>query len=569
MVGRGPCVGVSALHSRWAGYVTVALGYTGLTCLFAWRVVDNLTTHIAGTGGDAWQNLWNMWWLQRALAAGENPYFTPLLHHPHGITLIFQTLNPFNGVLAMPFAALFGQPAAFNLVFLLSFVASGFFMYLLARDAGASAIAAFLAGAVFTFGPYHFAHGQGHMQLTAMEWVPCFLWLLRRAYRAPSWGAGLLVGLSLTLVTFCDLYYLVSCFVVVLAALVIELRQRPQRLRERPILEAAAVALVSFGLTGGLLVVGIAKGWLTTDVLPGHGSVYWAADLQAFFVPNWISAWGDGFAAISGAWTGNPAENSQYIGLTVLGLAGLSIRLWPPGARPWTWVGLAVLGVVLALGPYLHWGGTILHGVPLPFALLEDVLPFLKLSGAPTRWCFLTVVATSMLAGSGLTAVMHRFGSRRIGRVPAAPLVGVAISILVIVELAPRFVEVRRLAQPTFIEALAADPAPGAVYDLGGAGLALVRQMGHGRPMVGGYVSRITRQAKTFVETTPVLRALRGELSSTADAVREGAQAISLKFLIIPTRHPMRPKLGGLGLVRRFQDQGLEVWEISGAGSDQ
>jgi hypothetical protein len=290
--------------------------------------------------------------------------------------------------------------------------------------------------------------------------------------------------------------------------------------------------------------------------------VYWAADLQAFFVPNWISAWGDSFASISGKWSGNAAENSQYVGVTVLALAALSVRLRPAGTRPWAWVGLAGLGFVLALGPYLHWGGAILRGAPMPFALLEEVLPFLKLSGAPTRWCFLTVVATSVLAGLGLGALMARLADRRLGPVSLQALVGVGAVALVMLELAPRFVEARPLAQPNFIEALATDPAPGAVYDLGGGGLALVRQMGHGRAMVGGYVSRITRSAKSFVETTPVLRALRGEATASMADVRAGASAISLRFLIIPTRHPMRPKLSGLGLVERWRDQGLEVWEL-------
>ena len=134
------------------------------------------------------------------------------------------------------------------------------------------------------------------------------------------------------------------------------------------------------------------------------------------------------------------------------------------------------------------------------------------------------------------------------------------------VELAPRFVEVRPLTQPRFVEALAQDPRPGAVYDLGGPGLALVRQMGHGRPIIGGYVSRSTRSAQSFVDTTPVLRVLRGEYGSSpelsSNAVWANAAAISLKFLIIPARHKAQPGLSGLGLVRRFEDQGLEVWEI-------
>ena len=546
----------------WREYALAACGYTALTFVYAWRVVVHLGTHLAGTGGDGWQNLWNMWWFKTAILSGQNPYFTHLLHHPAGITLVGHTLNPFNCVLAVPADALFGQPAAYNLVFLFSFVASVFFMYLWVRDLGAPPLAAFLAGAVFTFSPYHFAHGQGHMQLTAMEWVPCFLWLSRRMWRAPSVRGGLLCGGALALVAFCDLYYLVSCCIIAGLSLFLAAWRDWRRFWNRSLLQAVGVAIGTFALTGGLLVFAVATAWLGGELMPGHDAVYWAADLQAFVVPNWISAWGHAFESVSGLWTGNPAENSQYVGYSVIALAVLSVRLKPTADRPWVWVGIAGLGFVLALGPRLHWGGQILQNVPMPFGVIEKILPFLRLSGAPTRWCFLTVVAVSILAGLGAGALMEGAQERRVGGLKLAWLAGIGCTVLVLLELAPRYVEVRPFEQPSFAAALAADPRPGAVYDLGGAGLALVRQMGHGRPLMGGYVSRVTYAAREFMQSTPVLRALRGEARLSADELRSGAATISLSFLIIPVSHPMRARLADLGLVQRFADQGLEVWEL-------
>ncbi|MBI5507942.1 MAG: hypothetical protein HY903_04205 [Deltaproteobacteria bacterium] len=537
------------------------LAYLALTGGYAWPVVANLTTHVAGTGGDAWQNLWNMWWFGTALSSGHNPYFTPLLHHPQGITLVFQTLNPFNCLLAWPLAWVFGLVAAYNLVFLLSFVAAGLGMYWLGRELGLRPLAAFSSGAVFTFSPYHFAHGTGHLQLVAMEWVPVYLLLLRRLWRRPTLENGLATGLALALVTFCDLYYFVSCVIITLLALALELPGLGLRLRERALVGGIGAFVVAFAVTGGVLVAAVAGAFATTDVVPAHQASYWSADLQAFFVPNQISAWGAAFRAYSNRWAGNEAENSQYVGYSVLTLAVLGVRLRAKGARPWRFVGLAAVGVLLALGPTLRWGGRA-TGVPLPFGLFETIVPILKLSGAPTRWCFLAVLAVAVLAGFGLDAVLARLDLRFAAQPRRVQLAGVGFLALVLIELLPRFVDVRPYQQPSFVAALAADDAPGAVYDLGGAGLALVRQIGHGRPMVGGYVSRLTRSAQAYLQTTPVLRALRGEWLLAPLEVATGAAAIGLRFVILPTTHPNRGNLGRLGLRHLSTAGGLEVWEI-------
>jgi hypothetical protein len=296
-----------------------------------------------------------------------------------------------------------------------------------------------------------------------MEWVPCFLWLARRVWLAPSLKGGLAAGVVLVLVAFCDLYYLVSCFVIVGLALVWLLWRDWRRLQERALQLALGVGAGVFLLVGGPLVLAVGLAFLGGELAPGHDSVYWAADLQAFFVPNWISAWGESFASISQRWTGNPAENSQYVGTTVLGLGVLGISLRPRGERPWAWAALLGLGFLLALGPALHWGGQILRNVPLPFALVEKLLPVLKLSGAPTRWCFLTVTASSVLAGLGLSVLMERVGDRRLGKVKLEWAVGLGCLALVLLELAPRFVEIRPFRQPSFVTALAEDPRPGAV----------------------------------------------------------------------------------------------------------
>ena len=55
---------------------------------------------------------------------------------------------------------------------------------------GSSRLAAFVAGAIFTFAPYHIAHLLGHMQLIALEWLPFFALYLLRAVQTSSAISG-------------------------------------------------------------------------------------------------------------------------------------------------------------------------------------------------------------------------------------------------------------------------------------------------------------------------------------------------------------------------------------------
>ena len=143
--------------------------YAILTIIMTYPVVFRFSSHFMCDGGDGFQNVWNMWWMKKSLMAGTHPYYTNLLHYPAGITLLFQTLNPFNGLISIPFQFFFKMEEVYNLVVLFSFVMSGVSMFYLVDYLLDRKLPAFVAGIVFTFCPFHFAHGLGHLQLIAME----------------------------------------------------------------------------------------------------------------------------------------------------------------------------------------------------------------------------------------------------------------------------------------------------------------------------------------------------------------------------------------------------------------
>ena len=99
-----------------------------------------------------------------------------------------------------------------------------------------SRLAAFAAGIVFTFSPFHVAHLLGHMQVISLEWMPFFaLYLLRTVDSGMETGSwkleaddarhatphaprpvlrnGVLAAFFLILVALCDWYYVLYCLI--------------------------------------------------------------------------------------------------------------------------------------------------------------------------------------------------------------------------------------------------------------------------------------------------------------------------------------------------------------------
>ena len=52
---------------RYRHHVYALLGYLALTLLMTYPLVSEFARAIPGDGFDGWQNVWNLWWVKRAL----------------------------------------------------------------------------------------------------------------------------------------------------------------------------------------------------------------------------------------------------------------------------------------------------------------------------------------------------------------------------------------------------------------------------------------------------------------------------------------------------------------------
>lgn len=548
-----------------AGYFLLTLGIT-------YPLVTRFAAAIPGDGFDGWQNYWNLWWVKVALLEQHTqPWFTGILYYPTGVGLLFHTLNGFNGFTFLPVQIAWGLLPAYNTAVVFSFAVGGLGAYLLARyvlGPGASRWAAFIAGLVFTFSPYHIAHLLGHMQLISLEWVPFYvLYLLRTVEAAqgsrPRRGVvrnAALAALFLVLVTLCDWYYLLYCLIfTALVAVWVVAAATWGRFRGRRSGGAAAAGIAAMLGIGAAWALAVSP-WLAPMVREARQFDYmvpdatqsrtFSADLLAFVTPQaFHPLWGEWAQERSQGFTATVSEYTVFAGFTALALAGLAFRkgtgrtrslgrsfastsassMGPDKSvaarRPGFWLLILLVFFVLSLGPVLHIGGRtdLLPGgreLPLPYGLLVGLVPFLEITRSVSRFDSVLMLALGVLAALGA----GRFGRGR-GRALA-----VVAAALILFEFWPAPYPLSAPDTPAWYHTLAGDPRPGAVLNLpmnwDRPGY-LLYQTEHGKPLTAAYISR--EDPRTLVDRAPVLQVFRHLVPDVLafDLAGQGQQALA------------------------------------------
>lgn len=507
---------------RCAWVMLVAGAYLLLALAMTYPLVRQFGQAIPGDGFDGWQNYWNLWWMRLALVErGISPLYTDMLYYPTGVSLAFQTLNPFNGLVSLPVQLTFGLLVAYNSIVLLSFLAGGLGGYVLARDVLAQAgwkgsrWPAFLAGVVYAFSPFHFAHLLGHMQVFSLEWIPFAMWALWRGLHeldgretGKAWAKWTgLAGLFLIFAGMCDWYF--ALYLALFSGVLALYRLAGRRFALRHLLFLAG----SWGLFLAVLAplwwpMAREAGQADFMVPPREQALALSADLLAFVTPNpFHPLWGKWASGLAERFTSTLSERTVFAGFVplLLGIwaalrSGRHSRLW--------WI-VTLFFVVCALGPVLHAAGRSEWGaagwqIPLPYALLYDGVPFVRIARSVARFDVMVMAGLGVLAALGLADVMARTKGLWQKVLPA-----LAVG-LVCFEFWSAPYPVSPPDTPAFYEQLAQEPGRFAVLNLpvnwDRPGY-LLYQTVHGKPLTAGYISR--DDPRTLVYRVPVLQEFR------------------------------------------------------------
>lgn len=363
----------------------LALGaYTFLTLALTYPLVLHPTRANRFDSPDALLNSWIVSWCLYQLPRDPLHLFDANIFYPEKGALALSENLLTGALLASPAALFSSSPVLlFNVVLLAAFVASAYAAFVLAHDLTGSRLAAGLAGIVFAFAPYRFAHIP-HLQLQLAFGIPMCLCFTRRVL-AGRGGLGSLLGLAASIpLTFgSSIYYSLYGATAVPVVMMFEL----PAIRAGARLQAAAKVAVA-GAAGSLATVPL--------VLP-----YWSklssGMMRSLETASEFSATGVEYFSSFGRLHGFLLKASEplFPGFVASGLAAIAF-FTPPATRrsALLWFVVAGLGIALSLGPS--------SGL---FSILYDLFPPYRALRVPSRAGILFLLAVGILAALGLGRV--------------------------------------------------------------------------------------------------------------------------------------------------------------------
>lgn len=308
------------------------LSYLVLTLLYMRPAAQVLGTHLAPDPGDPLFNMVVLKWGIHEMRTGMHGFWDlPFFFPARGVTTYSDhLLGP--AAFATLFTTVVPNPlAAYNLLFVGSFVLCGFNTWYVLRRCGVGIAAAFLGGCMFAFSPFRWDQ-MSHLQVLLMHWIPVTLWAWDRLLAGPSWRRAALFLLFYVLHVTGGSYlgYMIHFPMLVL------LLYRAPALLQGGRLKPALKVLLPTGLAAALVLAAVYVPYLRAA---GHQArtpleiQVFGASLVSYFTPTTSNLYG------SWAESWRRPENSLFAGFLATVLACLAARrgwkrLRTPPVRP-------------------------------------------------------------------------------------------------------------------------------------------------------------------------------------------------------------------------------------------
>jgi hypothetical protein len=199
--------------------------------------------------------------------------------------------------------------------------------------------------------------------------------------------------------------------------------------------------------------------------------------------------------------------------MSLVALLVIAIAMWRARYRPSAgWLAITIGFALLALGPFIHVAGYNTH-IPGPWALLR-YLPGFGLARMPTRFAIVASMGVAVMLAGALAAIGSRWPQRR------RQIVAI-VAVLLVFELLPAPRTLYSAEISPIYDRIAADPRDVRVLSLpfgvrdgtwetgNFRPRSLFNQTRHGKPLIGGYLSRVSpRRVERMRHDFPTLDAL-------------------------------------------------------------
>ena len=482
------------LHlAAWALYLALAAALT-------WPLAIRPRDYVVGEYMDAVTAFYDLWWFHQAVCVlHASPWQSPLIDYPDGYSMILYPMWVPYELPTLPIISALGVdgiPIAFNLVTLLSFAASGWAGFLLARYLTRDTGAALAAGVILEALPFRLWN-INRWHVTCLELLALLLYFFLRVVREGK--SRVIVGLAVTasVLAYLSPNYtadMALALALLLPILLIAPGRDRDRLRQRrtwvALASAAGLAILICLPLIHRLAMEVAKQPIPlaqSDVT----RVPFSANLLAFVTPG-FNLRALGWLAFLLPYPDQALARAHgiggyelFAGYTALALAAAGIVWRRREAAPF--VALALIFLVLSLGPRLHLGAHT-FGFAAPYEWASGLLPWLRLDRSPARHAAVSLVCMAALAGYGLAELRRRLPRH-------AALLAFFAAAAIVLEFNQAPLPLARIPIPAFVETIRTDPVFGSVLDLPYLPdikrFAGINQIHHGKPLAFQLTSRI------------------------------------------------------------------------------
>jgi len=380
--------------------------YSIFSLLLTFPLILNFKNRIIGDGGDVFQSLAEI--IKNFGRLKELGYLNGIWDTISNINLDPVTIHTY-------FMFLFGEPLGYNLFWFFSFVASGFGVYLLTKyilsqlklTGVQSQISAFIAGFIYTFSPAHFAWS-GFRGAIHIEWIPFTVLYIMKFIKKPSLKYLLLSGLFFILLIKGEPHFAVFFFIFLTPFLIFYLnanRKVVKNMLFRRYTMLGIIIGISVLLWYYIPLINIStsnENYLNPGI---EQTIRYSSDALSIITPPIFSTvFSDFFKPLRDLFTGNPAENSNYIGFTAIALFIFALILYKRNKvkEILFWSVSAIGFFILSLGPFLHFAGTIEPKIPLPYLLIYKYVPFFENIRSVGRFWVIALLCFSIAIAFGM-----------------------------------------------------------------------------------------------------------------------------------------------------------------------
>ena len=385
----------------WTARLRVWGVFAVLTAVMTWPNVWHLATRSV-EHQDVYFNLWRLRWVHHALLTAPRDLFNGNQFHPEPGVLAYSDAMLVESLIALPLLSAGLAPVlVHNLLLLGAITASGIGMFVLARTLWGSTAGALIAGIVFAYAPYRFAHYM-HMELQWTMWMPWAFWAMHRTFESARLRHGTLTGVFIALQFTSSIYYGLFLCVIMSVVGLVQFSGVPRKV-------AVLRAFAAGAVLAGAVVWLYSAPYREASTRVGLRSLeeisrYSATPSSYLRVPE--------ANRLYGRWRPGSTEVSLYPGLLPVLLAVCGVALVRPNRVAVAYAAGLLLAFDLSLG---------LNGLIYPF--LQQHVGAFKGLRAPSRASIFVLLALGVLAARAWTAFVTSRPARRAAAATTAAVV--------------------------------------------------------------------------------------------------------------------------------------------------